>query len=450
MRQIGLKAAAVEIRQAVDQCKRQKLPSSFFFMVGAGISHPPIPLAAEIQARCKEEAQKFGKDSPPGSDTPIDSYSYWFEQAYPHPENRQWFLRELMQNAFISQANFRLAHLLLESTVANLVVTANFDDFLSRALTLFGRRHIVCDHPKTLGRIDLRSQDVQIIHIHGSYWFYDCCNLRGEISYRAKSSPSSSFTMLSTLDDILRAHSPLVVGYSGWEGDVFITALQRRLSEALRTNLYWFCYRRRDAETLPEWLRDSPNVHAVVPDESRVSLGALMGRFPRAGEKETAAHAGPAAERDDPAMQATAVFDELIQRFSLEAPPLTKDPLGFFANHLKTSLLGDKTDEPENDVYAIRAVIERLVKLKEQAGKLSQVEEKLESFRNAVRQSDHRQAIRLAGDVPLRDLAGEQLRELISALGQAASALNDNSDEELKSYGLIVAGVEELEQLGPD
>ncbi len=29
-------------------------------------------------------------------------------------------------------------------------------------------------------------------------------------------------------------------------------------------------------------------------------------------------------------MQATAVFDELILRFKLGPPPLTKDPLGFF------------------------------------------------------------------------------------------------------------------------
>ncbi len=121
------------------------------------------------------------------------------------------------------------------TTVTNLVVTTNFDDFLSQALSLFGRRHIVCDHPRTLERIDLRSPDVQIIHIHGSYWFYDCCNLNAEISERAKGSSSTSFTMLSTLDDILRTHSPLVVGYSGWEGDVFMNALQRRMSAPLRT-----------------------------------------------------------------------------------------------------------------------------------------------------------------------------------------------------------------------
>jgi hypothetical protein len=285
-------------------------------MVGAGISHPPLPLAAEIQASCKEEAHAYGKDRPPDSDALIDSYSYWFEQAYPQPENRQLHLRGLMENAFISRANFRLAHLLLENTITNLVVTTNFDDFLSRALSLFGRRHIVCDHPRTLERIDLRSQDVQIIHIHGSYWFYDCCNLRGEISDRAKGSSATSFTMLSTLDDILRAHSPLVVGYSGWEGDIFMDALRRRLSAALRTNLYWFCYRRRDAETLPDWLKASPNVCVVAPDGPGPAPGAdsdlaaaagsakVRGKIVQAGEKGTGAYSSSTTERDEPVMQA--------------------------------------------------------------------------------------------------------------------------------------------------
>jgi hypothetical protein len=148
-----------------------------------------------------------------------------------------------------------------------LVVTTNFDDFLSRALILFGKHHIICDHPRTLERFDLESEDIQIIHIHGSYWFYDCCNLKGEIVGRAESSPSTPFTMLTLLDQILWRHSPLVVGYSGWEGDVFMGALKRRLSRSLGTNLYWFCYRRSDADSLPGWLKGCPNLRVVAPAE---------------------------------------------------------------------------------------------------------------------------------------------------------------------------------------
>jgi tetratricopeptide (TPR) repeat protein len=438
MRVLGLKTAVVEIHQAIMQGKRQKLPSPFFFMVGAGISHPPLPLAAEIQTSCQLEAQVYGKDKPPEKDSLIDTYSYWFEQAYPNAENRQLYLRSLMEKAFISRANFRLAHLMLENSVTNLVVTTNFDDFLSRALALFGRRHIVCDHTKTLARIDLRSSDVQIIHIHGSYWFYDCCNLQEEILNRAKGSSATSFTMLSTLDDILRAHSPLVVGYSGWEGDVFMDALRRRLSEPLRTNLYWFCHKRRDVERLPEWLKANPNVCAVAPEAPEPVVGP-------AGKEGLP---NPSGKREEPVLKASAVFDEMILRLKLESPQLTKDPLGFFAAQLRDSLLGENPDESENDVYAIRSVIDRLVRIRDQEKALpppSQVETALESFRNAIRQSDRREAIRLAGKIPTNALGPEQLGEVISALDDAASALNGNSEEQLKAYDLILAMANRLE-----
>jgi tetratricopeptide (TPR) repeat protein len=374
-----------------------------------------------------------------------------------------------MENAFISGANFRLAHLLLEKTITGLVVTTNFDDFLSRALTLFGRRPVVCDHPSTLARIDIESKDVRIIHVHGSYWFYDCLNLKEEISEGAKCSKSSSSTMPSMLDSILRAHSPLVVGYSGWEGDVFMTALKRRLSAPLRTNLYWFCYKRRDADALPEWLRECPNVCAVVPEnvpgftagiesDPSVVAGAQKGsgKLLTAGGKETAAYAISATEQDEPAMQATSVFGELIRRFGLAPPPLTKDPIGFFANHLKDSLLpplGDKLDEAEDDVYTIRAVIGRLDRARQRerdSPSLSLAESALESFRNAIRQSDHRLAIRRAGDIPLQDLTVEQLRELVSALADAALAFNDNSGYKSSGLDLILAAGTRLEHIGQD
>ena len=209
MRSISLKTAVGEVKQACEESRRRRRRSPFFFVVGAGISHPPLPLAWKIQEECKNTALQYVRTDEPASSQPIDTYSHWFRQAFPQPEQRQTYLRDLMENASISRANFRLAHLMLDKTLTNLVVTTNFDDFLSRALTLFGRSHVVCDHPKTVERIDLQSNDVQIIHVHGTYWFYDCCNLSEEIVERAQTSPVTSFTMAALLDDVLRQHSPL-------------------------------------------------------------------------------------------------------------------------------------------------------------------------------------------------------------------------------------------------
>lgn len=442
---LDLNSAIVEIHQAVDQNRRRNLRSPFFFMVGAGISYPQIPLAAQIRERCVSEARTYGKLIPPKSEAPIDSYSHWFEQAYPQPDNRQRYLRDLMDNAVISRANFRLAHLLLEKTPANLVVTANFDDLLSRALTLFGRTHIVCDHPRMLQRVDLRSDDVQIIHMHGSYWFYDCCNLKQEITERAELQKDTSFTMLSLLDNILWAHTPLVVGYSGWEGDVFMNALHRRLSTGLRTKVYWFCYKKREAEGLPQWLTINPNVCIVTPEQPEVGdrASAHSGAATESSARLLSASAAP---REDPALEAAAIFDNLIAKFNLRAPELTRDPLRFFTARLKRSLIGD-ADKMASDVYAIHSVIARLEVLGSQADELpqrSKTESLLESFRDAVRQSKYREAIHIATAMPLAELAPEQLNELIVALEGARSALQDDSQEVLESCDRIVAASDTL------
>jgi tetratricopeptide (TPR) repeat protein len=449
---LDLKSAAIDIRQAVDQSRRRKSSSPFFFMVGAGISHPPIPLASAIQEHCITEALRYGKTAGPGSDTPMTGYSHWFEQAYPHPGDRQHYLRQLMESQVISPANFRLAHLILEKSITNLVVTTNFDDFLSRALTLFGRNHIVCDHPRTLERIDLSANDVQIIHIHGSYWFYDCCNLKDEISDRAKASAATSFTMLAMLDDILRLHSPLVAGYSGWEGDVFMTALQRRLSASLRTNLYWFSYSESDARNLPDWLTGHPQVRIVVPQPKPApDRPAPSGQGSEPTTREPGANS--VSSWDAPVLRAITVFDELIRTFELDAPALTKDPVTFFASHLRTSLLGDKPDEIESDVYAIRAVVDLLQRLALQKDKLLPATAKetlLEPCRNAVRQSNHRQAIELVAEISPSLLSVDEMREVFSAMVNAGPALNDNSPAQLASYDLAWSFYEKLRELGRD
>ena len=154
MKTLDIRTAASHIKQACDDSRQSKHRSPFFFLVGAGISHPPIPLASQIESECKAIAAKYKRTDEPAGIRPIDKYSHWFGTAFPQPVQRQTYLRRLIENKPISHANLRLAHLLLGQTISNLVVTTNFDDLLSRALTLFGRSHIICDHPNTVERID--------------------------------------------------------------------------------------------------------------------------------------------------------------------------------------------------------------------------------------------------------------------------------------------------------
>ena len=182
MKEVTPETAVDQIHQACDGAK----PLPFFFMLGAGISSPPVPLASKIEQDCADLAMRLGRQERPAKESsPLDRYSYLFDLAYPQPIQRQRYLLSLIQQKPISHANLRLAHLLSAKKVATLAATTNFDDFLSRSLSLFGIPHVVCDHPRTVERIDPESDDIQILHVHGTYRFYDCCNLRGRLCSRA-------------------------------------------------------------------------------------------------------------------------------------------------------------------------------------------------------------------------------------------------------------------------
>ena len=79
---------------------------------------------------------------------------------------------------------------------------------------------------------------------------------------------------------ILANRSPLVLGYSGWENDVFMTALSRRLeAHPLSYNLYWFCFRHEDSAALPAVVRDRDDVVVVVLPEQSSSVQSGRGRL---------------------------------------------------------------------------------------------------------------------------------------------------------------------------
>src|SRR5687768_3092374 len=137
MRTLPIGPATREIRQACLRAKDRSEPPPFSFVVGAGLSHPPVLLAGQIVEHCRQEVSRWGPaDDPPARTAPVDVYSHWFGKAYPQASDRQIYLREIMEKAHISRANFRLAHLLLDGTIGQIVVTPNFDDLLARALTL--------------------------------------------------------------------------------------------------------------------------------------------------------------------------------------------------------------------------------------------------------------------------------------------------------------------------
>jgi tetratricopeptide (TPR) repeat protein len=450
MPRIDLKTAVRRIYQIVDQRRKRDQLSPFFFIVGAGVSNPPIPLAWEIEEQCRQEAQRYDDTNPPESESAIDSYSRWMGKAYPSPEELQTYLRGLMQNKPISKANLRLAHLLLDGRLARTVFTPNFDDLLPKALELFGQRPLVCDHPLTVGRIRIESNDIQIVHVHGSYWFYDCCNLRHEIA--ARSEYGGPVSVL--LDQSLRDHSPLVIGYSGWDGDILMTALQRRLSAGRLGNpIFWFCYKRESLDTLPAWLAQSNDVFFVLPDDP--GPAAVAPSAPQASDPKSqlsprgdamAAIGDSSLTEKVPTLPANRVLDALVRKFEPATPPLIHNPLGFYADHLK-QLLGTSDPEGEQDTYyGFNLVIARVERARdfEAAGQ----PDLLQGFRDAMSKADYRSAIRSANDIALDRLSPKEQTELVFALMDAAPGLNDNSDDEIAGYDLAIRTADLLTATG--
>src|SRR5437773_2182640 len=101
---MDLNTAVNQIHQA---CERPSGGLPFFFLVGAGISSPPIPLASQIEEQCKQVALAYDRTDHPVGGARLDTYSHWFQRAYPQRIQRQEYLRGLIENKPISHANLR-------------------------------------------------------------------------------------------------------------------------------------------------------------------------------------------------------------------------------------------------------------------------------------------------------------------------------------------------------
>ena len=426
-RTLSLRAAVSEIRAAY---RSRELGHPFFFIVGAGLSAPTVPLAGAIAEHCKSQVDP-GDDVPAVSD-PLDVYSYWFDRAYPQPADRQRYLKRLIQDKPIPNSTLRLAHIVASGLVSDLVVTANFDDFITRAFSLFGAHYVHCDHPGTVDRIDLVGGEIKVVHVHGSYKFYDCRNIRDELEERARHSASTTRTMAAFLDRALASSSPIVIGYSGWDGDVIMGALRRRLDGAsLPYRLYWFAYTAQELSNLHArcpWLTEHPDVRIVVP------VG---------GEQPTLPDVEPSVATGSPALlPAQLVFEELSRRFDLREPELTRDPVRFFARQARAAFASEVEERTQGNLYSFATVVARL----ERAADLEADDFRLhrsgisllEPVRRLLRESRYREAVDVAA-VVLAKLDQDALAELYAMLRDLVPIVSVNPDDVLPAALLALA-----------
>lgn len=419
MRTAGLEEAVREIAEA-----SAKDAGAFFFLVGAGISAPEVPLAALIADDCRDRANRRLGGDDPGPAAAMDAYSYWFEKAFPQPLHRQQYLQEMLQDTRISAAALRLAHVVADGAITRLVVTPNFDESVERALAIFSIPTLVCDHPATVERINPNRGEVQVVHVHGTYWYYDCCNLRGEIASRADDRVSS-LTMQSLLDRVLATSSPIVLGYSGWESDVFMVALRRRLSARLPYNLYWFCYSSTDVVSLPVWLLDHQDVVVIAPPDN-----------------ESDEPVEDEARASDQRLPAAAVLEGMIRQMNLDPPIAITNPLESLVAMFERQLPGTTDASDGADIYQLRGVLGGLRAL---AAHYSVGEGAIESAEDAVRRSNYDRAV----DICLANIAGSpDAARFASILASSITRVRASSTRQLELFVLALEALKPFAMVG--
>lgn len=346
----------IELREAInliwetvkiteDQSTGAECP--YIFIVGAGISVPEILPASGIIQHCQEKIKELYKGNEEELKSIFDKaqimltnsaeyYSYWFGQAYKNKIHRQQYLKSIISKARISTSNLLLAQVLHSKKIATTVITPNFDNQLLRSLSLLGN-YDVFSADNVLDNVALtrNSQEIQIMHVHGTYQFYDCCNLSNEIAKIANEQGVKSTA--GTIGEFLNNQSPIVIGYSGWEDDVIMSKLKERLQyTVLPYGLIWFCYSKKDYEDLPNWLKEADDVFCVVPD--------IKEDAENVSDKDTEPSYLPAED----------VLNALITRFEFSAPTLFSNPIQYYIELIDGFL-------PENvDVFPIKSWKRRL------------------------------------------------------------------------------------------
>jgi hypothetical protein len=402
--QISLQKAVQLIKENHERHSRP-----YVFLVGAGISAPSVPLAAKLQEVCKDKMSGHQVLGTPQSDAIIDQYSFWLQQAFPDPAGRLEFFKRFIEDKPITAANFHLAHL-LAGKFTNIVITPNFDDFLHRALRLFGNSNFkVYDHPETADRVRTEDDDIQILHVHGSYRNYDIANLRGEI--RGVSRKTSGATSLLT--DLFKTHAPIVVGYSGWKDDVITSSLLKSFkTRQQKYAVVWFCHSQNAFDSLHDSLKSSECICFVVPSANPTTLDS--------GRIET--------------LSAQRVFAELINALGLKSPLIARDPLEFFAKQLETAI---STEFIGADPYALGSLANKVRRARsfqvaEENGRL------MEDLQAAFRSSSYRTVTEIAGRIVIEELDGAPLVELIRLLSASAENMSPELTEAHSIRDLIL------------
>ncbi len=134
--------------------------------------------------------------------------------------------------------------------------------------------------------MDLASKfEKQVIHLHGSYKFYNCKNTNAEIDASSSAQVFESVIVDDFFSSLMPERMPIVIGYAGWSQDIFMKHLAKVAKrQQLQRNAYWFCYSANAINGLPKEITEHPNIRFVIDHEKHIdsvgSLEAIMAKLP--------------------------------------------------------------------------------------------------------------------------------------------------------------------------
>ena len=212
-----------------------------------------------------------------------------------------------------------------------------------------------------------------------------------------------------------------------------MASLRRRLQgQRLAYRLYWFCYRATDLDHLPAWLREHRDVRFVSPTTSPQPATGASAALP--GSAITGDGKSPGSSDPEPLLTARTVLDAIVSDFKLDAPKLTSDPLTFYEEHLKRSVLCDKSN-PKEDLYSIQGVIHRISQGRKLEAEARQARDiALEEVRDALRRSEYTEVIKNAAAIDPASLEPQQLNEIIAAMEEAIRSDKLKSDDSAEGH----------------
>jgi hypothetical protein len=302
-----------------------------------------------------------------------------------------------------------LAQILDSGKFANTVFTTNFDDSLKRALNLVGTKEFIsAENAMDNLVINNHTREIQIVHVHGTYKFYDCANLENEITEVAGQSGTVSSARL--LDTFLIDQAPIIVGYSGWENDVIMKCLRERISYPTPLQYIWVCHSINNYENLPQWLKMSNSIIFVVPNSSDADCdnSDYIQEFT---EKAT-----------ESVIDATKFFKRLVYELKVPTSTILSNPYQYFSKAISELL-------PENeDVLHLRHWTQRLKLLEKNNSEFDAAVRRMEEFSLA---KDYRSATAIMHDLSNMSLTSADIEFIASLIMEFIedNGISQNADD---------------------